>query len=81
MHTIIWPIERYVSHMCALCQWKSEKGVGCPETGVVDGFFEPNLGSLQKQQVLIITEPSLDFFLDHINELPRSEVREVIPST
>lgn len=43
--------------------------LGLWATGLCD-FGEPNLGSLQEQQVLLATEPSLrpDFFLNCIQE-------------
>ena len=50
-------------HMCAWCLQRSE-GVRSPGIGIIDGcepsygHWEPNLGHLQEQQVLLIGEPS-----------------------
>jgi hypothetical protein len=53
----------YVHHIHSWCPWRSGEGIGSSETGVTDGFscewWELNLGSQQRQQVLLTTEPFL----------------------
>lgn len=49
---------------CTMCIQMSEKGrrrCQCPGTGVIgsSGFWEPNSGPVQEQQMLLRTEPSL----------------------
>lgn len=55
----------YVQHMCAWYLWRSEEGIGFFRIVVTDGckrpcgLWEPNLGTLKEQQVILTTEPSL----------------------
>jgi hypothetical protein len=63
------PVFMYVHHMCAWCPRKSEDSFRSPGMGVTDGC-EPltgscklNAGLLRKQQVLLITEPSLQPYI------------------
>lgn len=52
----------YVHYGC-VCSHRlpSEEGIGCPGTGVTDaykqtcGYWEPNLGPLQEQQILSLS--------------------------
>lgn len=54
----------YMCQTHAWCLWKSEEGIGSPETGVTDGWeapcgcWEMNTGTLKEQQVLLTVEPS-----------------------
>lgn len=54
-----------VYYMQAWYLWRSEEDTGFFRTGVTEGcklprgLWEPNLGTLQEQQVTLITEPSL----------------------
>ena len=48
-----------VSHVCAWCLWRSEEGIGSPETGVTDDCEPPYPGPLEELQVLLMGEPSL----------------------
>lgn len=49
--------------LCTWCQWRSEKGINFPRTGVTDSFELPcrtwNSSPLQDQPVLLIAEPPL----------------------
>lgn len=55
----------YLCTICAQCLWRQEEGTWPSGTGVTDHCEPPcrcwelNLGSLEKQQVLLPTEPSL----------------------
>lgn len=63
------PTCKYVHHVSACYRWKSEKFFKSPGCGVADtyeptcGFWELNLGPLQKQSVLLTPEPT---FYSHL---------------
>ena len=57
--------------VCVTCAClRSPEDVRSPETGVTDGceppceYWEPNSGPLQKQQVFLAAEPSLQLRLE-----------------
>lgn len=53
-----WSTCMYGHHMHSWCLWRSEKGTGSPEVGVIDdcepprGCWESNMGPLHEQQEL-----------------------------
>jgi hypothetical protein len=65
----ILPRATYVYHVCVWYPGSSEGGIGSPRNDVTDSCeapgqsWNPNVGLLQEQQMLITPEPSLQPFV------------------